>query len=167
MRDLTGFIFPGEVPPDKMYELLTTRWGVGHNLAVALIDLYGGHMYDLLTKLEELNRIGDSFIPGSTMQAIDVVRCLDFDGDKRHMRELLTQIAEKGFAPISDKEDCEAEVISKNNVGGLVQPGSAKIIGLPHDVWVGEGTLGLIPSTQALRLEIAEVLHLILRRGSN
>jgi hypothetical protein len=35
------FIFAGEVPPNKMYELLTTWWGVGHNLAVALIDLYG------------------------------------------------------------------------------------------------------------------------------
>jgi hypothetical protein len=53
------------------------------------------------------------------------------------MRELLTQIAENGFAPISDKEDCEAEVISKNNVGGRVQRESANIIGLPHVVWMG------------------------------
>ena len=62
MLDLTGFIFAGEVPPYKMYELLTTRWGVGHNLAVALIDHYGGHIYSTLLKLEELNSIGDHFI---------------------------------------------------------------------------------------------------------
>jgi hypothetical protein len=54
--------------------------------------------------------------------------------------------------------DREAEVIAKHDVGGLVQRESAKIIGLPHDVWVGEGTLGLIPSTQAMRLVVAEVL---------
>jgi hypothetical protein len=59
------------------------------------------------------------------------------------MRELLTQIAVNGFAPISDKENREAEVISKYNVGGLVSRGS-QVIGLPHDVRVGNRT-GLIP----------------------
>jgi hypothetical protein len=95
MLDITEFILTSEVPPDKMYELLTTKWGVGHNLAVALIDHYGGHIYDTLRNSEELNEIGDHFIPGSTLQAIDVMRCMDFDGNKRHMRELLTQIDEK------------------------------------------------------------------------
>ena len=158
MLDLTGFIFAGEVPPYRMYELLTTRWGVGHNLAVALIDHYGGHIYKTLLKLEELNSIGDHFIPGSTMQAIGVIECLDFDSNKRHMRELLTQIAGKGFSPISDMGDREAEVITKHHVGELVQRESAKVIGEPNDVWVGEGTLGLISSTQSKRLEIAKVL---------
>ena len=111
-----------------MYELLTTWWGVGHNLAVALIDIYGGHIYDVLRKLLELNSKEDSFIPGSTMQANDVMRCLDFDGNRQHMRELLTQIAEKEFAPTRNKNDREAEVISKYNVGGLVQRESAEII---------------------------------------
>ena len=158
MLDLTGFIFAGEVPPNKMYELLTTRWGMGHNLAVALIDYYGGHIYDILRKLLESNSKEDSLIPGSTMQADGVIRCLKFDGDRRHMRELLTQIAEKGFAPIRAREDCDAVVISKYNVDGLVQRESAKIIGLPDDVWMGM-KLGLIPSKQSIRLVIAEVLR--------
>ena len=158
IRDLTGFIFDGEVPPNKMYELLTTKWGVGHNLAAALIDYYGGHIYDILGKLEELNSKGDWFIPRSQMQADGVMKCLRFDGNIRHMRELLTQIAEKGFAPISDREDREAEVITKHDVGGLVQRELAKVIGLPHDVWVYEEDLGLIPSKQSIRSVIAEVL---------
>jgi hypothetical protein len=158
MLDLTGFIFAGEVPPGKMYELLTTKWGVGRNLAATLIDYYGGHVYDILLKLEELNSMGDSFLPGSQMQADSVLESLKFDGDKAHMRELLTQIAENGFAPLKDKKDREAEVISKYNVGGLVQFERATIIGLPLSVR-GEHEMGLIPSKQSIRLVIAKVLE--------
>ena len=157
--DLTGFIFAGEVPPNKMYELLTTRWNVGHNLAVTLIDHYGGHIYDILLQLKELNAKGETYCSGSQMQADSVLKCLKFDGDKAHMRELLTQIAENGFAPLSDKDDREAEVISKYNVGGLVQKGMATVIGLPDDVWVGKRKIGIVPTKQSIRLVIAEVLH--------
>ena len=50
-----------------------------------------------------------------------------------------------------------AEVISKNNVGGVVQLGSTAI-GLPKDVW-GKHDIGLIPSKQSTRLAIAKVLE--------
>ena len=160
MLDLTEFIFDGEVPPNKMYELLTTKWGVGRNLAAALIDHYGGHIYDTLLKLEELKSKGDRYYPGSQMQADSVQMRLDFDGDKKRMRELLTQIAEKGFAPMSKRTDREAEVISKYNVGGLVQRERATVIGLP-DLWVSAGgSIGLIPYKQSIRLVIAEVLQM-------
>ena len=53
VEDLTDYIFAGEVPTDKMYELLVTKWGVGNNLAVAFIDYYGGHVYGILLKIEE------------------------------------------------------------------------------------------------------------------
>ena len=158
MADVNKFIFAGEVPPNKMYELLTTRWGVGHNLAVTLIDYYGGHIYDIFSKLKELNKKGDILLPGSQLQADSVLECLAFDGDKRHMRELLTQIAEKGFAPLRSKKDPEAEVISKNNVGGVVQFEKATVIGLPTAVH-RDHKMGLIPSKQSIRLVIAEVLE--------
>jgi hypothetical protein len=160
MVDLTGFIFAGEVPPNKMYELLTTKWGVGRNLAATLIDYYGGHVYDILLKLEELNSMGERFIPGSQMQAINVQMCLDFNGDKPHMRELLTQIAVNGFAPINTNKTTnrEAEIISEYNVGGRVQFEKATVIGLPADVR-GKYKMGLIPSKQSIRLVIAEVLE--------
>jgi hypothetical protein len=111
--DLTELLFAGEIPPDKMYELLTTQWGVRHNLAMALIDLYGGHIYDISTHLNELNNRKGAYIPGSQRQFDDVQNCLDFGGDEKRMRELLTQIAEKGFAPISKKTDPVAEFISR------------------------------------------------------
>ena len=37
-----------------MCELLTIKWEVKPNLAVALIDVYGGHTYDLLRALNRL-----------------------------------------------------------------------------------------------------------------
>ena len=116
--DITGFIFAGEGAPDKAFELSTKKWCVGHNLAVALIDNYGGNLYDIHQSLIELNTKGEDCTPGSQMQAKSVLRCLKFDGDKKRMRELLTQIAGNGFAPISDKNDREAEVIGKHTVGG-------------------------------------------------
>jgi hypothetical protein len=74
------------------------------------------------------------------------------------MRELLTQIAENGFAPLSRETDPVAEFISENNVGGLVQRQLATVIGLPNDVWV-DHDIGLIPSKQSIRLTIAKVLE--------
>ena len=97
--DITQNILAGEVPPYKMYELLTTRWGMGHNLAVTLIDHYGGHIYDIFQRLEFLNDKGEYFEAVSQAQTNSVQMCLAHDGDKKRMRELLTQIAVKGFAP--------------------------------------------------------------------
>ena len=79
-------------------------------------------------------------------------------GDHAHMRELLTQIAENGFALLKDKDDREAEVIRKHNVGGLVQRESDKVIGLSADAW-GEHGIGLVPYKQSVRLVIAKVLE--------
>ena len=156
--DITSFIFAGEVPPSKMYELLTTRWGMGRNLAVTLIDHYGGHISDIFCLLKELAKKKKSFKAISVDQIGSVQRCLKFNGDKKHMRELLTQIAEKGFAPLSDVDDPEAEIISRKNVGGYVKSSKAKVIGLPEHVWLGH-ELGLIPSKQSMRLVIATILH--------
>ena len=83
---------------------------------------------------------------------------MDFNGDKKRMRELLTQIAEEGFAPLSDIKDPAAAFISKHDVGGVVQRGQAMVIGLPGHVW-GENTIGLVASVQSVRLVIARVLH--------
>ena len=155
--DITRFIFAGEVPPNKMYELLTIRWGIQHNLAIALIDHYGGHIYDILLKLQELKLKKEDIIPNFSDQSSNVFECLQFDGDKPRMRELLSQIAEKGFAPLRNIEDREAEIISKYNVGGLVRKDLSDVIGLPDAMW-GEYEYGLIPYKQSIRLVIAKQL---------
>ena len=157
VQDISSYIFAGEVPPNKMYELLTTRWGVGHNLATALIDYYGGHIYDMHLKLIELEFHKDEIVPEFQGQSTSVQMCLEFDGDKLRMRELLSQIAEKGFAPLSNIKGKEAEIISQYNVGRVVRK-QATVIGLPSAMW-GEHKLGLIPSKQSIRQVIAMELE--------
>ena len=45
-----------------MYELLTTRWGMGHSLAVTPIDHYGGNIYDIFQQLQFLNGKGNALL---------------------------------------------------------------------------------------------------------
>ena len=47
LANMDEAIFAGEVPPNLMFELLTTRWGIAENVALALIDHYGGHVFDV------------------------------------------------------------------------------------------------------------------------
>ena len=141
-----------------MFELLTTRWGVGPNLAATLIDYYGGHVYDMYLQLQELRSKGGNFNPGILTNTDNVKRCLKYAVDKPRMRELLTQIAVNGFAPIDDIDDSEAEIISKYNVGGQVQKDRSAVIGFPVEMW-GEHKRGLIPYKQSIRLVIAKVLE--------
>ena len=117
-----------------MYEPLVTKWGVGHNLAKALTDYCGGHVYDILLKLEELSDDRENLIPGSRVQADGVMQCLEFDGDKQHMREPLTHVSENGFAPLRTRTDREVAVITEYNIVGVVQFEKATVIGLPVDV---------------------------------
>ena len=154
----TRIIYAGEVSPHQMLELLTTKWGVGDNLAVALVDRYGGHIYNIYLKLIQLKRDREMFDSGSLQPNDDVQSCLDFNGDKKRMRLILTQLAENGFAPLSKSNDPVAEFISTHNVGGFVKNLDAIVIGLPVDVW-GKHKMGLIPSKQSIRLVIAEVLE--------
>lgn len=57
---------------------------------------------------------------------------------------MLTQIAENGFAPISDRGDPVAKVINKYNVGGLVPQEKGTVVGLTPDAWDNH-KIGLVP----------------------
>ena len=157
LTNFTEFIYAGEVPPNEMYKLLTTEWGVGDHLALALMDHYGGHIWDTYLALIRLNSKRENFIALNPQLSQGVVRCLKWSGNKEQMKLALRQIAESGFFPLDDQQDPLAEVISKNNVGGVVQLRSTAI-GLPKDAW-GKHDIGLIPSNQSTRLAIAKVLE--------
>ena len=74
------------------------------------------------------------------------------------MLEMLRQLAVTGFSPIDDNDDPIANVISANNIGGVVNKGSV-IIGLPDEVWKSTNCRhGIVPSKQSVRLAIAEQL---------
>lgn len=56
-----------------------------------------------------------------------------------------------------DRDDPIAEVICKNNVGGVVEK-SALNVGFADSVWESECEFGLIPTSQSTRLLIAKYM---------
>ena len=161
---MNKFIFVGEVSPKDMYQLLTCEWGVGERLAVTLIDHYGGNIWDVYQALLRLSTDRESFYAGDPSISSQVIRCLKWkgnqDGDHEKMVEALRQLAVTGFCPIDGYDDPIANVISANNIGGVVSKG-AIIIGLPIEVWKSTNCKhGIVPSKQSVRLTIAEELML-------
>ena len=163
LTNFNGYIYAGEVPPKDMYELLTAKWGVEPNVAIALINIYGGHIYNMkqaLSRLylqkEEFNYFFNSNLSNN------VKKCLKWKFEKQEdtvrMRDTLRQLAITGFVPLDDN-DPVAEVISAKNVGGVVQI-SGQVIGLRPEVWQEtKFENGIVPATQSMRLVIAKMLE--------
>ena len=49
--DFTDYIFAGEVSPNEMFRLLTNEWKIESDFAIALVDVYGGHIWDVYQAL--------------------------------------------------------------------------------------------------------------------
>ena len=159
---INRYIFAGEVPPNAMYELLTGKWKMEPNIAMAFIDYYGGHVYDVYDALCRLCESGETFKLYDTDLSSDVRSCLEWKGsgpkDPEHMRQALTQLVHTGFYVLKSRNDPIAKIISKHNVGGMVKE-SGKIIGLSPDLPGGANfKYGIIPAKQSMRLVIAEEL---------
>lgn len=156
--DLSYYIFAGELSPCKISKLLVI-WGVQRHLRAALIDMYGGHIYDIYLALESIKNAKFGGIDSSVFDRVQ--DCLDtFTGtDKERMMDVLEQLAVKGFCPLEKSKDKIAEVISRNGVGGVVRKKSI-CFGLPDDLF-GEFDFGLIPAKQSTRLGIAKQLLVI------
>lgn len=164
LANLNGYIYTAEVPPNETYKLLTTKWGVAPNVALALINLYGGHIYDMKEALirlhlqrERLHSLFDSNHFGN------VIQCLKWEFEKAEdtvrMRDTLRQLAVTGFVPIKNIDDPVVKVISVYDVGGVVMP-FGTVIGSCPDVWQQtECEFGIVPSKQSMRLIIAEILE--------
>ena len=145
-----------------MYQLLTSEWGVGDRLAVTLIDHYGGSIWDVYQAIIRLSSEREDFYAVDPLMGSNVIKCLNWKGnqdrDHEKMLEALRQLAVTGFYPIKEFDDPIANVISANNIGGVVMKGSV-IIGLPKVVW--KTTIfdhGIVPSKQSVRLAIAQQL---------
>ena len=163
LDNFNGYIYAGEVPPKEMYDLLTVKWGVESNLAVALTNIYGGHIYDIKEALSRLYLDKERFdyFFDSNLSS-NVLKCLNWkfenEADKTRMRDTLRQLAVTGFALLEDIDDPIAKVISANNVGGVVKK-SGIVVGLNRQVWQQtEFKYGIVPSKQSMRLVIAEIL---------
>jgi hypothetical protein len=165
LDNCNGYIYAGEVPPKDMYELLTAKWGIESNIALALINLYGGHVYDMMLAIERLQSRKHKFNWYFDSNLSDnVKRCLKWNFEKCEdnvrMRDTLRQLAITGFAPLDDINDPVAIKISENNVGGTVKK-TGITIGLRDEVWLEtKYENGIVPTKQAMRLVIAKLLEI-------
>lgn len=158
LKDINKFIFAGEVPPNKMFNLLTQEWELSDNLALSIISLYGGHIWDVYQALIKLKNRKEDFILFDSNLSANIDNCFDDCTNKEEMIRILRLLAQNGFYPLEKRNDPIAEVISRHNVGGVVTE-RALNIGLPKSAWYDGYKFGLVPASQSMRLVIAEYLH--------
>ena len=158
---MNKFIIAGEMPPNEMYKLLTS-WGIKENLTLALINHYGGHIYDIHQALIRLRDNTEFFQPFRPELFANVEKCFSYKfetyTDQQKMTEMLLQLAVKGFCPLGRMNDPIAKVICDMGVGGLVTSMDT-ICGFPRAEFDISWSYGLIPSQQSQRLAIFQVLE--------
>ena len=151
-----------QVSPADTYELLTTKWGVKHHLATALIERCGGNLYNIKLVLNSLALYKDLARPLSGEFRTCVEKCLNsVKGDKSataEMVRMLTELAQTGFCSVKGRTDPIAAKISLYNVGGLVANGSP-ICGFDSASRSWTSDYGLVPAQQSMRLAIAMELE--------
>jgi hypothetical protein len=157
LGDITKFLFAGEVPPNQMYKLLTEEWKLSENLSLALISVYGGHIYNIYKALIRLREVKKDFYIFDANLSSNIDSCFDCKINKKQLIKYLVQLSENGFTPLKKRNDAEAEVLSRYNVAGVVV-NSALNVGLPKSVWNNGCEYGLIPTSQSTRLVIAKYL---------
>ncbi len=140
-----------------MFELLTAEWKLTDKLALALINLYGGHLYDIYLALIRLRRLKEDFFPFIANLSADIAMCFEEKIEQNVLVNTLKLLAEVGFVPLKKRNDPVAEVLSKNNVAGVVMQTSLNV-GLPKSAWDDGCKYGLVPYSQSTRLLIAEYL---------
>jgi hypothetical protein len=148
----------GEVLSDNMYTLLTTDFQLRHNLALRLIDLFGGHVYHMIRVLRKLRKSNyQDLVPREVFPEGgigNVESCLsDCQDDKEteRMVGVLKILATKGFVPMTGGDKI-GRILTRNNVAGFVSPTSSTY-GM-NTAFAG----GMVPSTQTCRLDIVRVL---------
>jgi hypothetical protein len=110
---------------------------------MALMDHFGGHIWDTYNAISDLAIRKEKFRPSgvwdpsATMEILNALKLKGETPENRiRMKESLIQLAENGFVPLFDDpmDDPVARKISENNIGGVVKEGSI-IVGLPDTVW--------------------------------
>ena len=148
----------GEVLPDDMYTLLTTDFQLRHNLALRLIDLFGGHIYHVIKVLRRLQQSKhqdlvprEAFPEGGIGNVESCLSDCQDDKETKRMVEVLKILAMKGFVPMKGGDKI-GRILTRNYVAGFVSPTSSTY-GIDK-AFAG----GMVPSTQTCRLDIVRVL---------
>ena len=157
--NLSDIFIASEVPPASMRELLQVKWGLGPRLSDVLLAYCGGHAHMAARALHKLSGRLDTFrveelAPDGAGAAI--ARCLE-EEEHQGMRQVLADLASRGFAPVAHEGSACAQALARANLGGLVSA-SATALGLPAEAR-GGAELGLVAASHFTRHLIAKALH--------
>ena len=163
MADLRKHYIIGDLSPKDTYKLLTEQWYLGPNLAAALINLYGGHLYTIANALSDFYVEGESYEPivsyGPVFQGqveLCLDECLSSENERTRKRIVpaLKTLAETGFLEMKSIDPI-AKSIAKHNVGGFV-PREAFAPSIPNEL--RDDKDGVVPSSQMMRMVIASAV---------
>ena len=162
LRDIGNIIIANEVPKEEMLELMVNRWNMSEALAEAFFTYCGGDVDLCCRGVEQLQSFGEDFDPFVLLDCPGLQSCASDPQAKKHLQNL----AKQGWSPVYDiKADKAAELIAKENVGGIV-PKKAKAFDLPEGIWEGEHKNALVPSGTLMRWTIAQELERVDRMGA-
>ena len=153
---LSKLMFAGEVSPKDMMRLLIGEWGVKEHLAKALVNHYGGHIYNTYVAITNLKYEKSMLIPLNPILSQNVYYCLNHASEHPDIIGTLSLLAEKGFVPIEQLDDPIAQILSEHDVAGVIIE-SGNVMGYSIDDF-GACKFALVPSYQSMRLIIAECL---------
>ncbi len=63
IANLSNSVFVGEVSPCDMYGILRKNWNVGEHMSIALIESFGGHLFDVHKGSTKFMRNNVNFLP--------------------------------------------------------------------------------------------------------
>jgi hypothetical protein len=149
-------IFAGEVPLERMRELLTKQWGLGERLAECWLAAYGGHVYRTYMAISSSHGLSlrkEKFKAEDATPAVlcgECEACIKAEEHQPGTIELLREVAVHGWAPLDDVDDPRAKLLSLKKVAGVVNSRSL-VVGLPVDVWGRGAKHGLVAASQLAR----------------
>ena len=151
--DLDRLLFFNEVSPQDCYDLLVNGWGLGQNLAVSLLNVYGGHLFNISKAINALALSNGTFTtPLSPRATADIVHTLrknngyledeTIDWNSKVVK-VLSSLAEKGFYAVKEpnigqeaEPESLEEQLSQLNIAGVVERKSV-VPGIPKEMWKG------------------------------
>jgi len=151
-------VYTTEIAPHYMYYALTMKWKMGHHLAAVFIACFGGHLWNCANAFDMLKSKKERFKARSVLgssQFSNVDICLNSPIEQ--MKELLEDVAKFGFAPVLNERDPRVEFGTSNGIIGVIDPDAVVLEHVPAEI---KGhRCGVIPSSQSMRLIIANVLQ--------
>ena len=129
------------------------------------MSVYGGHAWLALQALIALQIQKESFCASSALSpgiARGISVCMAMDETTAPgmtgLRDMLVDLAGRGYALIENDDDPRAGLICKLNIGSIASK-STFAEGVPGDIWAsGFAKFVVVPATQSIRVALAEAL---------